>query len=194
VNKKILTSERTLLSEKTLNALRLTREAVAQYGGNVTAVPITKTMLKYVAESHKKYLKRLDAEKQETDLLKKAQLEQKRQKEMEMNAIKKNEDRKRKISEKEKEVKKNEADLQEDMHKANSLFKEANDRLASAIKKKDFKEIDIAHALLDVARSKIEKATGALEACRSQRNDIECKKSKLIASYSQKEKGHNSSK
>jgi len=47
-------------------------------------------------------------------------------------------------------VKKNEADLQEDMHKANSIFKEANDRLASAIKTKDFKEIYIAHALLDV--------------------------------------------
>ncbi|WAR31183.1 hypothetical protein MAR_033725, partial [Mya arenaria] len=45
VNKKILTSERTLLSEKALNALRLTRDAVAQYGGNVTAVPITKTMM-----------------------------------------------------------------------------------------------------------------------------------------------------
>jgi len=92
VNKKILTSERTLLSEKALNALRLTRDAVAQYGGNVTAATITKTMMKYVAESHHKYLKRLDEEKQETFLLKKAQLEQKRQKGIEMNAIQRNDD------------------------------------------------------------------------------------------------------
>ena len=77
---------------------------------------------------------------------------------------------------------------------ANNLFKEANDRLSSAIKKKDFKEIDIAHALLDVARTKIDKATNALETCRKQRNDIESKKSKLIASYSQKEKISISSK
>jgi len=64
VNKKTLTSERTVLSEKALNALGLTRYAVAQYGGN-----ITKTMIEYVAEFHQKYLKRLDEEKQETDLL-----------------------------------------------------------------------------------------------------------------------------
>ena len=176
INKKILTPERTLLSEQSLNALRLTRDAVEQYDGNVTAVPITKTMMKYVTDSHQKYLKRLEDEKQESNLLKKVQLEQKRQREMESEAIKKNEDRKRKISEQEKEVKKNEAGLQEDMHAANNLFKEANDRLASAIKKKDFKEIDIAHALLDVARTKIDKATNALETCRSQRNEIEKQK------------------
>ncbi|KAH3819449.1 hypothetical protein DPMN_121184 [Dreissena polymorpha] len=80
-------------------------------------------------------------------------------------------------TEKEKYLKrkKNEAGLQEYMHAANNLFKEAYDRLASAIKKKDFKEIDISHALLDVARTKIDKATNALETCRSQRNEIESK-------------------
>lgn len=66
-------------------------------------------------------------------MLKKAQHEQKRQKEMELEVIKRNDDRKRKISEKEKEVKKSEADLQEEMYAANNLFKEANDRLAAAI-------------------------------------------------------------
>ena len=95
VNKKILISERTLLSEKALNALRLTRDAVAQFGGNVIAATITKTMMKYVTESHQKYLKRLDEEKQETCLLKKAQFEQKRQTGIEMNAIQTNDDRKR---------------------------------------------------------------------------------------------------
>ena len=86
-----------------MNALRLTRDAVEQYDGNVTAVPITKTMMKYVTDSHQKYLKRLEDEKQESNLLKKVQLEQKRQREMKSEAIKKNEDRKRKISEKEEE-------------------------------------------------------------------------------------------
>ena len=93
-------------------------------------------------------MKRLKDETQESNLLKKVQLEEKRQREMESEAIKKNEDRKRKISEKEKEVTKNEAGLQEDMHAANNLFKEANDRLASAIKKKDFKEILPMHYLM----------------------------------------------
>ncbi|KAH3874482.1 hypothetical protein DPMN_037727 [Dreissena polymorpha] len=113
---------------------------------------------------------------------------------MESEAFKKNEDRKRKISEKEKEVKKNEKGLQEDMHAAISLFREANDRLAAAIKKKDFTEIDFAHALLDVARTIIDKATNALETCRSQRNEFKSKKRKLIASYSQKEKSSISGK
>jgi len=75
INKKILTSERTHFSEQSLNALRLTRDAVEQYDGNVTAVPITKTMMKYVTDSHQKYLKRLADEKQESNLLKKVQLE-----------------------------------------------------------------------------------------------------------------------
>ena len=46
-------------------------------------------------------------------------------------------------------------DLQEHVHKANSLL---------------WKQMT--YAFLDVGRSQIEKATGALEACR--RNDIEC--------------------
>ncbi|KAH3889580.1 hypothetical protein DPMN_013639 [Dreissena polymorpha] len=80
-------------------------------------------MMKYVTDSHQKYLKRLEDEKEESNLLKKVQLEQKMQQEMESEAIKKNEDRKSKISEKEKEVKKNEAGLQEDMHAANNLLR-----------------------------------------------------------------------
>ncbi|KAH3874487.1 hypothetical protein DPMN_037732 [Dreissena polymorpha] len=151
-------------------------------------------MMKYVTDSHQKYFKRLKDENQESNLPKNVQLVQNRQREMESEAIKKNKDRKRKISEMEKEVEKNEVGLQEDMHAAISLFREANDRLAAAIKKKDFTEIDIAHALLDVARTKKDKATNALETCRSQRNKIESKKSKVIASYSQKEKSSISGK
>ena len=47
INKKILTPERTLMYDATLNSLRLTRDAVSRYG-NATSVLITRKMITFV--------------------------------------------------------------------------------------------------------------------------------------------------
>ena len=54
INKKILTPERTLMYDATLNSLRLTRDAVSLYG-NATSVLITRKMITFVQGPYTKY-------------------------------------------------------------------------------------------------------------------------------------------
>lgn len=65
INKKLLTNERTLLSEESLNGLRLTRDAVGMYKGKVTDIPMTKELQSSVAKSYQKYKDRIETEKAE---------------------------------------------------------------------------------------------------------------------------------
>ena len=49
-----------------------------------------------------------------------------------------------------------------------------------AIKNKDFKEINIAQGLLDVAKSNLDKGTVAMDRCMTERNDIGKKRMRMI--------------
>ena len=102
INKKLLTAERTLLSEEALNGLRITRDAVSQYEGDILKVPINKKMTATVRESYKNYKRRCDDEKSEMELLKKRKTEQGKEKEEMLEKMKKNEERKRKLVQMEK--------------------------------------------------------------------------------------------
>lgn len=68
VNKKLVTAERSLLSEESVNGLRLTRDAVSMYK-TFTDVPVTKELLTSVKQAHKRYTERVEAEKSEAQLL-----------------------------------------------------------------------------------------------------------------------------
>lgn len=188
INKKLLTSERALLSEESLNGLRLTRDAVNMYKGNVTDVPITKELQSHVTKSYQKYRERVEIENAEARLLQSKRQAMREQVEKEKQALKQNEERKRKLGEKEKEVKKSEEQLKSDLAKANHVFAEANKRLAEAIKKKDFVELDIAQGLMEVAKADLDKVTAAVESCREQRQDIDSKRQKMLDNYIYKQR------
>ena len=112
----------------------------------------------------------------------------KEQVEKEKEALKQNGARKRKLGEKEKEVKKNEDQLKADLAKDNHAFAEANKRLASAIKKKDFVELDIAQGLMEVAKVDLDRVTAAVESCREQRQSIDSKRQKMLENYINKQR------
>ena len=188
INKKLLTNERTLLSEESLNGLRLTRDAVGMYKGKVTDIPMTKELQSSVAKSYQKYKDRIETEKAEFRLTESKKQALKEQREKEQQSLKLNEERKRKLGEKEKEVKKSEQQLKDDLSKAKHVFAEANNRLSEAIKKKDFQELDIAQGLLQVAKSNLDKVGDALECCREKRQDIDCKRQKMLDNFMYKQK------
>jgi hypothetical protein len=71
-------------------------------------VPITKKMITYVQGSHKKYQQRLDEEKSEAELSKRKRIIDKNDEDAQKEKLKLNEERKRKIHQKEGEVKKTE--------------------------------------------------------------------------------------
>ena len=68
------------------------------------------------------------------------------------------------------------------------MFAEANKRLASAIKKKDFVELDIAQGLMEVAKVDLDRVTAAVESCREQRQSIDSKRQKMLENYINKQR------
>ena len=52
-----------------------------------------------------------------------------------------------------------------------------------AIKKKDFKEMNIAQGLLDVAKSNLDKISTAMSKCIDERNEIGKKRMRMIDSF-----------
>lgn len=89
-------------------------------------------------------------------------------------------DRKRKLNDKEKNVKKNEKELNSELQRANEVFKEANERLKVAIKSKDFKELNLAQSLLEVATTRVQTLSKSLEKCQEERAVIDKKKKKMV--------------
>lgn len=185
VNKKLVTPERSLLSEESINGLRLTRDALSMYK-SIVDIPITRELLSNVRLAHRKYKERVEAEKSEAALLEMKRKEAAQQQQMQKEALEKQQQNKRKLDDKEREVKKNEAELKTDMERANQIFEEANARLASAIKSKDFKEMNIAQGLLDVAKSNLGKITAAMNKCMEGRDDIGKKRMRMIDSFIKK--------
>ena len=185
INKKLVTAERTLLAEESVNGLRLTRDAVSMYK-KIDDIPITKGMLSSVRLAHSKYKERIEAEKADALLLEAKRKEDAQKQKEEKEKREKQQHEKRKLNDKEKEVKKSEAELKIDMERANQIFDEANDRLVKAIKNKDFKEINLAQSLLDVARSNLQKIRVAMDKCMEDRNDIGKKRMRMIDSFMNK--------
>ena len=84
------------MSEEALNRLRITRDAVSQYDGDVLQVPITKSMIIAVKNSYRNYKRRLEEEKSELELMKKRKVGQSKETEKMLHEIKKTEERKKK--------------------------------------------------------------------------------------------------
>ncbi|KAH3782710.1 hypothetical protein DPMN_160629 [Dreissena polymorpha] len=148
--------------------------------GMVADVPVTKKLLSSVRQAHKKYTDRKEAEKMET-LMKERRIEEdKLNRQKEKESLEKELAKKRKINEEEKDLKTKEKDLHEDLQRANKIFEETNERLAAAIKAKDFKELSIAQSLQEVAKENIKKLTESIETCKDNRDEIAGKRKMMI--------------
>jgi chromatin segregation and condensation protein Rec8/ScpA/Scc1 (kleisin family) len=112
-------------------------------------VSITPVKRDSVANANAKYLRRLEEGRAETTL-KERWKEMMGETERTEKLKKLSEEWRRKIHEKEKEVKKTEQELKEELTKATNIFWEANNRLTHRIRNKDFAELNIAEGLLEI--------------------------------------------
>lgn len=73
-NKKLLTKERTLLSDSSINGLRTVKDAVRIQGDVVSEMPVTKVLIKSGQLAHTKYKRRIEDEAAEEQVIKKARM------------------------------------------------------------------------------------------------------------------------
>ena len=71
-------------------------------------------------------------------------------------------------------------ELQEELNVAGKLFKDTNDKLARAAKKKDYKEIPVLQAILETAMEKMTSAQRKLDKWQTERESLDRKRMKLL--------------
>jgi pescadillo protein len=188
-NKNTVTPERSSLALETIIGLRRTKDYVKCKGGRVDKLDITKQMHVSVQQASTHYHGRKreeEREKAESERLKKVQAEERKwQKEEKAQML----ETKESLAKEEKKLQVQEQQCKETLKVAEKLMKEADERIAKAMAKKDFGELEIAQALLTGSRKKMETARSKSEECAKQRNKIEKKKRKLIDKLTEDDSG-----
>ena len=183
-NKKMLSKERTLLSDSSINGLRMVKDAVKVSPGGVADINITKGLLEAGRKAHALYKRRIEEEEIERQQAKKARLESEAEQKRLEESRKELEGRKLSLKEKEKAMIKLDKQLGQDLQSAEKLFGEANERLKKAIKKKDFDEAGIAQGLIDVASKKMKETREQMKKNRKSKGELAAKQKRLIEDLS----------
>jgi hypothetical protein len=137
----LLTDDRSLLSDASINGLRATRDGVKFFGnGKPHEVPITKDLLGCIRDAHSRYCN--DLEKQRKELLNKEKIED-------------DQTTKNLFIEKENGLYDEQNYLHKSLTNIQKLIDEGTERLAKAISSKDFKEIETAQLLIEGGNKKL---------------------------------------
>ena len=177
VNKRVLGSDRTLFTEESLNGLRAVKDAVASNGGRIEDMAYTRDLLAKMRTAAGCYKKRQEEKKKAQEKAEEKENEETREREAQMKAY---EGRKRKLKENEHDLNKQYKENQAKLKAAEELFKEANCKLADALKDKDVKtKVTVAQGL-EVAKKQMAKAQADMESWGKQRASVDQKRLKLI--------------
>ena len=187
-NKKMLGKDRVKLSSKSIIGNRLSKEAVKIHDPEhmqPECVPLTKELIGYVRGSHRVYKERLEEEKQKREEEEKnrqqkkeepAQLEKQKQ-----EAAKEKES----LNEKMKKLNDKEKNSKEELHAAEKLLEEGNEKLARALRKRDFSSASVSQSLIETAQKKIKESTERLDRVREEQKSVESRKRKNLEKIAQ---------
>jgi hypothetical protein len=154
VNKRLLTSDRSSLSEASINGLR-TLEDVVRRSGGVTKVPLTRDTLNDVRNAASLYRQRIETERltAERNAEKLKQAEELRQKNDADSEVKKKD-----VDIAKKALMDDDKQVNETIKTAEMMITNANDSLKQAIKCKDMCKAELAQAMIQAAQKKLTKA------------------------------------
>lgn len=189
VNKRIVTSDRVSLSEDTINAVRLVKDAIRCHAdGCAVNVVITASMLNSARSAHTKYKQHLEEKKRleeshrqkqrESKLRMEAEEQKKREHEQLMETQRKELDH---LHKQHSEISSSEKEQRNLLHGAGALLKEAEEKLSDAIKAGNMDQISVAHGLLEVARKRMDSATDELSKLAAKRKTCNDKQKRQLS-------------
>ncbi|CAF4274243.1 unnamed protein product, partial [Rotaria sp. Silwood2] len=160
----LLTDDRSLLSDASINGLRATRDGVKFFGnGKPHEVPITKALLDSVRGAHSRYC--IDLEKRQQELLTNKNL---------ANEEKQNDF----FIEKQNDLYDEQKCLHKNLTNIQKMIDEGTERLTSAISSKDFKEIETSLLLIEGGNEKLAMTTTHIVCNSSKLNQLKKKQKK----------------
>ncbi|KAG8189258.1 hypothetical protein JTE90_013786 [Oedothorax gibbosus] len=182
VSRWALTEDKSSMSERTLNAILITKDAVKQYG-SPNLVPITKELIASAHCAHRNYQLYLEDVKIKKEAEQKKSEEEEQLKKELLDKQKQTEDAKKDIQAKELDLKKKMKDHESAKETVDTLFKEATERLENAIKNFDMKEVKLAHAMLEGVSKMKEIEEMKCKEVKSLTQSIQKRKSNVISSF-----------
>ncbi|CAF4651079.1 unnamed protein product [Rotaria sp. Silwood1] len=160
----LLTDDRSLLSDASINGLRATRDGVKFFGnGKPHEVPITKALLDCVRDAHSRYC--IDLEKRQQELL------------TNKNSIKE-ETKNDFLIEKQNDLYDEQILLHKNLTTIQKMIDEGTERLTKAISLKDFKEIETSLLLIEGGNKKLATTNTHIVCNTNQLNQIRKKQKK----------------
>jgi len=174
VNNDVLTDQRTEMTPATLNALLLTKDAIKVSDPEhqlPQSIPITRGLLQACKAAHAVYQSRLEKEKQEKEQAKafKAAEENKKRKQEEKRQIEIQEAGKTSAMKKNKQTQKDEEEAQQILTAGQAVLAEGNRILTEALKYKNFKQVTVAHMMLEQGQKKITESSDKLQKIRKEK-------------------------
>lgn len=166
VNKRIVTSDRASLSEDTINAIRLVKDAIRCHAdGCAINVVVTPAMVNNARSAHAKYKQHLEEQKRLEEITRQIKIADKLRIDAEEQKKKEHEQSKKDLDELQKRqsvISSEEKEQRNLIHGAGVLLKEAEAKLSDAIKIGNMDQISVAHGLIEVARKRMDSATEEL--------------------------------
>jgi len=169
-NKRTVTPERVSLSEETINAVRLVKDALRiRGGGKAINISVTHSLQQKARTAYSKYKefqeqsrKKAPEEKKAAELNQQQREEERKRKQEEAARVKLRSEEKEMLKKHETELQGKEKEQHNILKSSGALLHEAEEKLSTAIKSGNIDQIGISHGLLEVARKRMDSATAEL--------------------------------
>ena len=169
-NKRTVTPERVSLSEETINAVRLAKDALRiRGGGKAINISVTHSLQQKARTAYSKYKefqeqsrKKALEEKKAAELNQQQREEERKRKQEEAARVKLRSEEKEMLKKHETELQGKEKEQHNILKSSGALLHEAEEKLSTAIKSGNIDQIGISHGLLEVARKRMDSATAEL--------------------------------
>lgn len=184
-NKRVLTPERSQLTDESINALRLTKDAVRVTGsGQAHQMPITPSLIQARRSAYGVYSKRLAEEREKKAKTQRMKDQREKDAQAKKEQLESLDRKKRTLADRDKEVAKEQDRCREELKAAEGLYGEVTKRLQKAITDKNMQEITVVQGLMEVATQKMEGARRKLDKCQEEKKEIDEKRRKVMDKYS----------
>lgn len=148
ISRRVLPEEKASMSERCLDARLIIKDSLKKYG-TVAQVPVTKKMLNLAYSARRSYEIYLEEQKKLKEAQVKREKEEEEKLKQEMLKTEKFSQQKERIEQLESKAKIITQEKKEAQKSSDGLFKEAHERLKTAIQKNDLVQIKIAQGMLE---------------------------------------------
>jgi hypothetical protein len=182
-SRRILTQDRARMSERTLNGRLNVIDGIARYNNKAELVPITKRLLTLARNAWNSYERYLEEERKKKEEEKQREKDEADHVEAERKKSECLKSKKERIAQLENQLGEKKQEAKSKGQIVDTLLKEANDRLVSAVKEGNLQKIKLAQSMLATAMNKHKEEREIAENVEKIQNNVEKRKSSMISDF-----------